>query len=259
MIKPDIPFEKWTRLNGYPKGSRNDGVLSITDKFICDEPNFDITQLTELEQLSFEGLIIQSSNFEVNENSARIIVSIIYSIVSSDFLSTAITGISEFTMDDSGQEIPIDTKKQDGSLWFSNYKTNWNYVLSAKNGTTAVPEFWASETDTALTLGESSSYRWVKDSSDVADDWYVLKDKTKKIESVPIPSPVVTETTKYSTYNQAVAKKITIGSKATPDKTFGETGEWLVTSSSVFSDGKKWVCQTKYQNAPEWDSDIYGS
>ena len=70
---------------------------------------------------------------------------------------------------------------------------------------------------------------------------------------------VVIGTTKYRNYNQAVRKLISTGTKTTPAKTFGYTGEWLVTSSSVYPNGRKWVVRTTYQNAPEWDNDYIRS
>lgn len=258
MINPDTPFTTWTRSQGYPKGGRSEGVLSINDKFHCAFDDFDLSQLEELEKLEYEGLKVQNSSFEVNENSELVHITFSYGHVSSASLSTAVDGVSSFTLNDGGQEIPVDARKNNGSLWFSNYKANWNYCLAAKKGVTSSPLWWLTATDTTISESEADSYRWVKDASDVPDGWYLLCDKRKRVESFLVPSAVVTETTKYSTYNSAVAKQKTVGSKVTPGKTFGYSGQWLVMSSNVYEDGKKWVCQTNYQNAPEWDSDGYG-
>jgi hypothetical protein len=261
MEMPETPFRQWTRANLYPKLSRNEGVLSVTDKFYCPASAFDIDQLAELETIEYRGLKVSSSSAEFDEAGdapgGLVYITLVYSKSNSDSTSAAADGVSEFTMEDSGQELPIDMRKKGGGLRFENYKTNMNYVLAAKNGITASYSGWIGDDKTEMSNDNADKYRWCKDASDVPDGWYVLKGKTKSIESVLVPSPVVVETTKYQTYNQACSKRSRVGNKATPAKTFGITGEWLVMSSNVYSDGRKWVCQTRYQNADEWDGDFY--
>jgi hypothetical protein len=257
MIKPDIPYSTWTRCNQYPKGGRNEGSLTVTDRFFCDESIFDVADLVELETLEYEGLRVSSTNFDVNETQHLVYVTLVYSRSNSDGTSYASDGVSEYTMEDSGQEVPIDMRKQDGNLRFSNYKTNMNHILAAKRGVTAAYPNWATANDTEMAEEYANKYRWCKDVSDVLDGWYSKRKKTKRIESVFVPSPVVVETTRFANYTAACGKHVKVGSKVTPTRDFGYTGEWLVISSNIYADGKKWVCQTRYQNADEWDGDFY--
>jgi len=258
MNLPETPFSTWTRTDNYAKGSMSQGSLVVTDKFTCATEDFDLEKLAECYKLAYEGLIVSDANYEPNENASRMTVTLTYTRPTSESLSLATDGVPEYSCEDSGVEVPLDKRKKDGSLWFPNYKTNWLYVLAAKKGVTQSPSWWATVTVTEMEPGDpdAEKYKWYKDSSDVPEGWYVLKDKTKNAETALIPSPVVVETIKYSSYNSAVAKKSIVGTKKTPGKTFGESGEWLVVSSSVYQDGKKWCCQTRYQNAPEWDADF---
>lgn len=257
MIKPETPYATWERCNLYPKLSRQDGALTVTDRFFCAEDTFDVDDLASLESYTYMGLAVSSSNADVNETQNLVYVTLVYSRTNSDSTSYASDGVSEYTMEDAGQEIPIDMKKKSEQFRFTNYRTKMNYVLAAKKGVTAAYDGWSDDQTTEISSANADKYRWCKDASDVPDGWYVLKGKTKRIESVLVPAPVVVETTRYATYNSAVAKRLRPGVKATPAKTFGETGEWLVMSSNVYADGKKWVCQTRYQNADEWDGDFY--
>jgi len=257
MIFPETPFTGWTRAQGYPKISRNEGAFSANDKFYCSASIFDAEDLASLDALEYMGLKVSSSSAEFDEAGDKIYISLVYSRTTSDNTSLAVDGVSEYTMEDSGQEIPIDMRTEEGVLWFTAYKTKMNYILAAKKGITASWSGWSGATDTTMSESDAEKYRWCKDASDVPDGWYVMKEKTKRIESVLIPSPVVVETTKYATYNEARGKQRQVGSKANPAKTFGYSGEWLVVSSNVNPDGKKWVCQTRYQNAKKWDGDFY--
>jgi hypothetical protein len=130
-----------------------------------------------------------------------------------------------------------------------------NHILAAKDGVTATPTWWDTATDE--TDASDEDYKWLSDIDSLPDGYYPLKAKTKNIETVIVPSPVVVGTTKYKTYSKAVNKKIESGTIATPEKTFGLTGEFLVVASSIGKDGRRWVVETRYQEAPEWDSDYY--
>lgn len=258
MIKPEIPYSGWTRCNMYPKFSRQEGALTVTDRFFCAESIFDVDDLASLESFTYMGLAVSGSSADVNETEHLIYVTLVYSNTNSDTTSSATEGVSEYTMEDSGQEIPIDMKKKNGSFWFTNYRTKMNYILAAHpNADTSTPSFWTDATDTVIDGNDGLTFRWCKEPSDMPDGWRQLKGKTKRIETVLVPAPVVVETTKYRGYTQAVAKQKVVGTKVTPARTFGYNGEWLVMSSNVYSDGRKWVCQTRYQHAEEWDEDFY--
>jgi len=255
MIKPNTPFSTWTRMQGYPKGSRQEGSLTATDKFYVLEADFDVTDLQNIEGMRFESLYIMNSSFDMADNGEKVYVTVLYGRPTVENKSTAREAVTESTLDDGGTELPIGLRKQNESLYFPNYKTKWNYKLSAANGITLTPAYWTSATDTVIPNDDSAKYKWVKDSAE--SGWHILKKATKKVETVLVPSAVVTETTKFRTYNSAVAKRSTTGTKETPRRRFKLSGDWLVVSSNINYDGKHWVCQTRFQNAPEWDADLY--
>lgn len=252
MISPSLPAG-YTRESGYPRGQRSDGVDSVVDKMHASAATFTLADLDGMESLVIGALVVNDISWESNPNQQRVFVTIRYGEPTWGGYSPLQSGVEQWTLDDSGQEIPIDKRKADGSLWFTNYKTNHNYKLIAKAGKT-VPAWWATATDTE---NSDEDYRWVKESDSIPEGWIELEDKTKNIESVINPSPVVVGTTKYKSYSKAVNKKKVVGTKATPDKTFDLTGEFLVVASSVSPDGKRWVVETRYQEAKEWDSDYY--
>jgi hypothetical protein len=258
MRTPATPYAGWTRNQGYPKFSRAGGALTATDRFYVDYDDFDPDQLEALELLDFMGLIVSGSSAEPDEASHKMFIIVTYSRPSSGGGSSAVEGVPQFTLDDSGTEIPIDKCKNDGSLWFPAYKTCHNYKLAAKAGEDTDPAWWATATDTKIDGGEN--YRWVKDAGELPGaDWTIIKEKKKRIESVVAPAPVVVENTWFGNYNQAIANRKTVGARVTPERTFGVTGQWLVMGSNVAPDGRRWVCVTRYQAAPEWDADYYAA
>ncbi|MCK9326471.1 MAG: hypothetical protein M0P69_13355 [Bacteroidales bacterium] len=260
MILPEVPVN-YTRQSGYPKGSRSGGIDQLNDRFFISAEKFELSDLEMMEdQLAFEGMTVNASNWEVNENRNLVFVNVVYSEPGSAGLSAGATlGKPEYTLDDGGSEIPIDKRKKDGSLWFTNYKTKHNYILAAKSGVSATLSWWASNTDLTISDADSKNYKWLKDAGELPDGWYILKDKTKNIEAVIYPSPIVVATTYFKTYTQAINNVVEVGTVQTPGKTFGKSGQWLVTSCSISQDGRRWVIVTRYQNAPEWDSDYYSS
>ncbi len=257
MEIPETPYTTWTRMQNYPKITRQEGAFSVVDKFSVADADIELYNIEDLDKIEFNNLKVISSNCDRSDNAGYWFVTLNYGRTTVDGFSTAVDGVTETSLEDSGQEIPVDARKTNGSLWFSNYKTKWNYILGAKKGTTVIPGFWDTATDTTIAEASAEEYKWFKDSSDVPEGWYVLKEKTKRIETVLSPCSVVVEITKYVNYNQAVAKRQTVGIEVTPSRTFGISGSWLVMASNVSPDGKKWVCTTRYQNAPEWDTDVY--
>ena len=258
MIKPNTPFSTWTRMQGYPKGSRQEGSLTATDKFYVLEADFDVTDLQNIEGMRFESLYIMNSSFDMADNGEKVYVTVLYGRPTVENKSTAREAVTESTLDDGGTELPIGLRKQNGSLYFPNYKTKWNFILAqANSSSSSTPAWWTTAMDTEVPSNDKSEFKWYKDTSSVPSDWHVVKEATKKVETVLIPSAVVTETTKFRTYNSAVAKRSTTGTKETPRRRFRLSGDWLVVSSNINYDGKHWVCQTRFQNAPEWDADLY--
>ncbi|MFA5321382.1 MAG: hypothetical protein WC373_01805 [Smithella sp.] len=252
--EPEIPFSTWTRQPGFSNGSFVDGSFTVQDSFVCSVDNFILENIEEaVNRLSFNNLYVSNVTYRpATDPKNHVIINLTYSRSSSSGYSTAKDGVPEYSIDDSGIEIPIDAQKNDGSLYFTQYRTCHNYMLAAKTGQTT-PPWWSTATDR---INSDVNFRWIKEPSELpGEDWVILKDKTKRIESVPVPSPVVNEKIWYQSYSQACAKKRIVGAIVTPPKTFGESGEWMVVGSAVDRDGKRWVCHSRFQNAPEWDSD----
>lgn len=242
----------WTREQGYPKLSRNDGQLSVTDRFYIATTSFDPDDLNQFDAFTFGDLRGTASTAEPNEAGSKYHITVTYQRPMASGYSTNTDGRPEFHLEDGGQEIPIDRKKVNGDYLLSGYKTNWNYHLAAPDGT-SVPSWWA----TATTLEAADPFRWVKEPDSLRDGEAIIKTKTKNAESYIAPSPVVVETRRYRNYNQAVANVPRPGTRKTPDRTFGYNGAWLVVAAPVRPDGRRWVAEIRYQFAPEWDTDIY--
>jgi hypothetical protein len=147
------------------------------------------------------------------------------------------------------------------------YRTNWNYNLVVKSGAEAgdPTTWWTSNTDLSvdLTFGDDV-YKWVKD--EVPAGYNMCESGNVKfvkqipgVESYILPSPVVESTFYYSSYRSAVDALLVVGTKATPDMTFGAAGgEWLVMGCDVSLEGKKWAVRTTYQWADKWNDKLYG-
>jgi hypothetical protein len=259
MITPEIPTG-YTRESGYPKITRSDGVNTVTDRVYISFDSFDMSELERIELLYFNGLTVSDISAEPDPAQHIMYITIKYGGGSSaSGMTSAQDGVDEWTLDDSGQEIPIDKRKTNGDPYFENYRTKHNYKLAAVDaaaaGSGSVDTIWGDNVKT--TILSDARYRWVKEDDSLPDGWIVIKDKTKNIESVLCPSSVVVGTSRYSDYNAACGKRKKLGVKTTPGKTFGITGEWLVVGSSIHKDGKRWVVTTRYQNADTWDSDYY--
>jgi len=255
MILPETPTG-YTRESGYPKGSRSGGMDTLVDKFFIAFDKFDLEDLEDMENLGFGELVVNSSSWDINENQSRVRITLNYSEPSQTGVSWSATiGTPEYTLDDSGTEIAINKRKKDKSLWFTNYKVCHNYILAAKTGIASSPTWALTSTD--LTDADNIEYKWIKEAGELPDGWYILQDKTKNIEMVISPAPVVVETTYFKSYTRAVANIIKTGTVKDPGKTFGKTGQWLVMGSGVSLDGRRWVVTTRHQLALEWDSDYY--
>jgi len=253
MITPPTP-QGYTRASQHPRGVRVEGSDAITDKFFIDESDFEIGDLQRLEDLSWNGLVVNNVQWEVDQSKCQVYVTLSYGQPDSSGLTRSRDGRPEFTAEGTGNEIPIDKRKADGSLLFSGYLTNHNHMLGAVEGS-AVPAWWATATDTTTS---SEDYRWIKSGDSLPSGWVILKDMTRNIESVISGSYVVVEVRKYTNYNQAIAQIRVPGTKRAPERTFGQTGEWLVMpGGGVAYDGKRWVVTTRYQNAEEWDPIYY--
>jgi len=252
MLQPDT-ITDMTRAAGYPRGSSESGVQTMVDKFFIAAAAFDLSMLDSLQNLAYGELVVNNLQWEPDQAGQYIYITVQYGTPSSAGLTKAADGVTEYSLDDSGTEIPIDKRKADGSNWFPGYRTCHNHILAAKSGKT-LPTWW----NTAInTICPFTDYKWLKEPDSLPDGWVILKDKTKNIESVLWPSPVVVETTPFKSYSRAVANIIPLGTVKTPGKTFNRTGQWLVVNSSVSQDGKRWKVTTRYQLAVEWDNTYY--
>jgi len=155
-----------------------------------------------------------------------------------------------YTMSDGALEKPVETH--------DDYTLLWNYSMSKKkNAATSKPTL----TGTTDSIPEASSgdWKWVKDASDMGEDWSITDAATKKgKESYIIGAPVVNEKKYYKYQTSASSVASSVGSKVTPGNTFGKSGgEWLVIGSEVYYENGLWVADLRYQWADEWDADIY--
>lgn len=257
MIMPETPAG-YTRVSGYPRGSRSNGADALADKFYIETNKFDPDNLIDFENRLFYGALpVNSSSWEVNENQNLVYVTVNYGASNADGMSMATLGRPQYSLSDSGMEISIDKRKKDGSLWFPNYKTNHNHILVAKTGVTSSPSWWLTAQDLKMSDADSKKYKWLKEPDSLPDGWYILNDKTKNIETVLMPSPVVIAKIYFDSYTTAVNNIVKSGKIRTPGKTFGKTGQWLVVDCDLDQDGRNWVLTTRYQLAEEWDADYY--
>ncbi len=141
------------------------------------------------------------------------------------------------------------------------YKTNWNYLLAAKNGVPKeAPGFWSTKKDTTLESADGAKYHWYKDSSQVPDGWYVICDATKPgIDKKLNFYAVVREVTYFDTRAraEAAAYNATSASKE-PINKMGVVGYWLSLPSSINPDGSLFRVESEFFNSKvEWDKDLY--
>jgi len=245
--------DAWTIMQGYPVRAIAGREGSVIVKYkATTEPTLAV--FVSLIGSSYDGQRFVSAESVPNESSTWWIVTVRFAneVVSS---STELEdGDPLFTVEDSGMEIPVDLRKQDESAYFSNYKTKWNYHLAGLEGSDT-PDWWTDATDTKT--DDDSEYRWVKEPDSMPQGWVIVEPKTKRLEAVMVPSPVVVEQAWYRSYRDASAQTGDIFKRQTPEKTFGYDLEWLVVGCTVSPDGRRWLVEKRYQGADEWDSDIY--
>jgi len=254
MDKPLTPYSTWVRETGYPRYSYADGQLTAHDKFYVDSTDFLSSQLQTLSSLKFGALWLSSAEAAPDVSGKKVHISVSYTPASGSGSGRSESGVPEYTLEDGGQEIPISKRRQNGTPWFTKYKTNWDHHMV---GTDAdVPASWATSTDPATT---TEGYRWVREMDSIRSDEVPVKSKQKNADSVIVPAPVVVETRKYDSYTEAATNPATPGTIETPDRVFGYSGQWLIVSVSVRMEGRRWARTVRYQLAEQWDSDLYSS
>lgn len=149
----------------------------------------------------------------------------------------------------------------------ADYRTNWNYYLAAAPGTSAVPSWWETATDTTLSDSDAQKYRWVKSPSECPNDkkgmWRTIKDPSMPgVESYDAATYTITESARFGSAKSAGAmcanKLNKIGS---PGETFGITGgDWKCDDASVSWSGKYWLATltwTKSGDSKGWNKKLY--
>ena len=125
--------DAWTIMQGYPiqRVTGREGSIVIRYK-ATTEP----TQATLIGLIgaNYDGLDFASAESVPNEASTWWVVTVTYQNEAATDRSTRDDGDPIFTVEDSGQELPIDLLKQDGTPYFANYLTKWNYHLAGVEG-----------------------------------------------------------------------------------------------------------------------------
>jgi hypothetical protein len=161
-----------------------------------------------------------------------------------------LTNVPFFSQTQSPGNIPLE--QVDG------FQTRWIYDLSAINGQTATPSWWATATDTVIPDGDETDYKWVKDTSQSQEGWYILKEKSKKGATEKQNSnAIVQEDVWTETRTKALGFKHDTTDIADPFDKMGLEGQFLRLPSLMIPDGDVWKITTTYLNAASWDAEIY--
>lgn len=140
-----------------------------------------------------------------------------------------------------------------------NYRTSWNYLLLAKDGVQQSPSWWVEEKTTKINEADSKNYAWAKAGDKVPDGWYTLKDLEKpgvEIFQTSVPIVTVRRLSLYEDDLEKIAGKD--NTQQNPPETYGYTGEWLQSNSSMSKEGRFYVLTTVYKGSKDIDDDIYG-
>lgn len=153
-------------------------------------------------------------------------------------------------------------------LWQVNgYFTRWNYNLAARNGVTAVPDWWETVADLSIPPSDAANYRWISEPSQALAGWYILKPKDKPGVSEKLHFDLSVRREQYvRTYEDAVNaiwRQIEVYSQdqmiAEGIKTYGYGNYWLVTPSAAAPEGDLLRLTTMFYHADSWDPDLYGA
>ena len=245
----------YTRVSGFPKFSRKDGQIQVTDKQYIALPNFSLRDLEDCDRISYQGLFGTASDAEPNPSGTQMLVTISYSRATSGNTSQATSARPEYELDDGGQEIAVDAVDGSGNYILSNYRTNWNHHLAGAPGA-SIPAWWATAT---TVISPDPLYRWTKEIDGIKDGEIILKSKTMAVETYTAPAPVVVEKRRYTSYSSAIRNVPRPGQTRTPGRTFGYSGQWLVVSAPMRPDGRRWEAVIRYQLSEKWDSRIYAA
>jgi hypothetical protein len=138
------------------------------------------------------------------------------------------------------------------------YLTKWTYALYQRvGGTSSNPPAWYA-TATDLSDADGVEYLWSKDNP--GDRWTLVYDREKQADVYNRPAPVVTSYYYHSSKATAEGQLRAVATISAPPDDFGYTGlQWLVMSSRLSWNGRKYEVETRRQGAPAWDTDIYAT
>ena len=179
--------------------------------------------------------------------------------------------ISITTHADADEEISLSVSSMEKDIsTHPNYLASWNHslcfapeIVANGKGSKTTPAETApdgiAESKTPVIEGKSW-WQWIRIGDQIPQGWIVQSKPTKKcVQSYIIACPVITSKKYYKSYTRAsnAASASNVGDWATPSKTFGKSGYWLVVDVSVQEEGKYWTVCTRYQNSMVRDSQIY--
>ena len=254
----------WTRHQGFPKITGNEDGATLTDEFYADYNLTDIFgklpdngSLYDPENISPELVALRLNTYSIVPTATKnnAIITLTYQPSTSSIGIEE--GIADYFMENTGLEKALETATN--PFQPTSYLTRWNYHLCKLDGTAeSKPASWDSATNTKLSETE---WKWVKEASELPDDWVIVEAKTKQgIESYIYPAPVVQERKFYGSKKSASTAAAQVGKRVTPGETFGFTGgEWLIVSASIQKDGRKYLVERSFQYADDWDSDLYAT
>ena len=148
------------------------------------------------------------------------------------------------------------------------YRTRWNHGLYAAPGTTALPAWCNTATDTLIPAGDADRYCWCRNPAEAPLDaegrWRLLAAPSKPgLDSYDTATYTVIETARFRSASRAgrmVAD--TLNRIGSPANTFGISGgSWKCGDAEVSWKDDCWIARltwTRSADGSGWDSDLYG-
>jgi hypothetical protein len=140
------------------------------------------------------------------------------------------------------------------------YRARWNYAFIVKDGEQFDEDWWFNAKNTELSSEQSAKFKWLKEGDPVPDGWYKLVAATKPGVEVHQTSVPIVTVRRLSLYEDDLEEVANLdNTQQTPPKTYGYTGEWLQSNSSMSKEGRFHILTTVYTGSKEIDDDIYDS
>ena len=144
------------------------------------------------------------------------------------------------------------------------YRACWNHYLAAA-GTTAVPEWWSTATNTVIPGSNHANYRWVRSEAELPNQtvWRLLKQPTMPgVGGYNTSTYIVIETARFRTPSAAGRMVAGVLNKiGTPSQTFGITGgNWKCDGAEVSWRERFWFAKLSWTHSPQgWNTTLYSS